>query len=187
MKIGIDVDGVLSDTLVAIHRKFKGWDTTKGWYGGFTKEEFDAVWDDAKNTENFWLNIPVVPILANGKHVNMMNLNAEHDLYFITDRFDTVGSSAVRQTLDWLMFHLLAGQSPAGVIVAKHKGPVAAAIGLDVFIDDKPQNCLDVREAVPSCRVYLCDLPHNLSYAGPPELARVADINEFAKLILEAN
>ena len=179
MRIGIDVDGVLSDTLVAIHRKFKGWDTTKGWYGGFTKEEFDAVWEDAKNTNNFWLDIPVVQ----GFDLQLAQcLNKWHDLYFITDRFDTVGGSAVHQTLTWITSNILAGQSPAGVIVAKHKGPVAASIGLDIFVDDKPENCLEVKEAAPNCLVLLCDLPHNLNYKGP--LKRVADFNVFANLIM---
>lgn len=183
MRIGIDVDGVLSDTLVAIHRKFKGWDTTKGWYGGFTKEEFDAVWADAKNTHNFWMDIPVVQRF---NHRLMIDLNSRHDLYFITDRFDTVGGSAVRQTLDWISFNLLAGYRSAGVIVAKNKGPVAASIGLDMFIDDKPENCLEVESSAPSCKVYLCTLPHNLSYTGKP-IPRVENFNAFAKLILEAN
>ena len=181
MRIGIDVDGVLSDTLVAIHRKFPGWDTSKGWYGGFTKEQFDTVWDDAKNTENFWLNIPTVEGIS---LYSMRELGDRHDLYFITDRFDTVGGSAVRQTLKWLMDKLL-WAPPAGVIVAKNKGPVASALGLHMFIDDKPQNCLDVRYCVPNCQVYLCDLPHNLNWRG--DLPRVENFNAFAKLILEAN
>ena len=185
MKIGIDVDGVLSDTLVAIHRKFPGWDTSKGWYGGFTKEQFDAVWANAKNEENFWMTIPVVQGLS---HRLMVDLNDAHDLYFITDRFDTKGLSATRQTVDWIAYYLV-GRPPAGVIVAKKKGPVAAALGLDAFLDDKPENCLDVCDAVPNCRVYLCTLPHNLSYkqVDGDYLPRVADFNEFAKLILEAN
>ena len=185
MKIGIDVDGVLSDTLVAIHRKFPEWDTSKGWYGGFTKEQFDAVWADAKNEENFWLTIPVVQGLS---HRLMVDLNDAHDLYFITDRFDTKGLSATRQTVDWIAYYLV-GRPPAGVIVAKKKGPVAAALGLAAFLDDKPENCLDVCDAVPNCRVYLCTLPHNLSYKqiDGNYLPRVADFNEFAKLILEAN
>ena len=185
MKIGIDVDGVLSDTLLAIHRKFPEWDTSKGWYGGFTKEQFDAVWADAKNEENFWLTIPVVQGLS---HRLMVDLNDAHDLYFITDRFDTKGLSATRQTVDWIAYYLV-GRPPAGEIVAKKKGPVAAALGLDAFLDDKPENCLDVCDAVPNCRVYLCTLPHNLSYkqVDGDYLPRVADFNEFAKLILEAN
>ena len=185
MKIGIDVDGVLSDTLVAIHRKFPEWDTSKGWYGGFTKEQFDAVWADAKNEENFWMTIPVVQGLS---HRLMVDLNDAHDLYFITDRFDTKGLSAIRQTVDWIAYYLV-GRPPAGVIVAKKKGPVAAALGLDAFLVDKPENCLDVCDAVPNCRVYLCTLPHNLSYkqVDGDYLPRVADFNEFAKLILEAN
>ncbi len=181
MKIGIDVDGVLSDTLVAIHRKFKGWDTSKGWYGGFTKEEFDAVWEDAKNTENFWLNIPTVQNLDIGL---MLDLSRKHALYFITDRFDTVGGSAVSQTLQWITYNLLPGRSPAGVIVAKHKGPIVRTLGIDVFIDDKPENCLEVVGYAPECRVYLCTLPHNLNYAGN-YLRRVKDFNTFAEIILE--
>lgn len=180
MKVGIDVDGVLSDTIVAIHRKFPGWDTSKGWYGGFTKEQFDAVWADAKNEPNFWLNIPVVQT-ASPKI--MIDLNDKHDLYFITDRFDTVGGSAIRHTMRWLQFMLLAGNTPAGVLVAGEKGPVASVLQLDYFIDDKPKNCLDVQYCVPGCKVFLCDLPHNLSWSG--SLPRIADFNTFAKMILE--
>ena len=121
-------------------------------------------------------------------HRLMVDLNDAHDLYFITDRFDTKGLSATRQTVDWIAYYLV-GRPPAGVIVAKKKGPVAAALGLDAFLDDKPENCLDVCDAVPNCRVYLCTLPHNLSYKqiDGNYLPRVADFNEFAKLILEAN
>lgn len=182
MKIGIDVDGVLSDTLIAIHRKFPGWDTTKGWYGGFTKEQFDEVWANAKYTRNFWINIPVV---QGFNHSLMLNLNRAHDVYFITDRFDTLGGSAAHQTMKWTRFQLLAGGAPAGVIVTKDKGPAAAVLNLDFFIDDKPDNCLAVQRSAPNCRVFLCDLPHNLTWSG--DLPRVTNFNEFAKLILEAN
>jgi 5'(3')-deoxyribonucleotidase len=183
VRIGIDVDGVLSDTLVSIHRKFPGWDTSKGWYGGFTKEQFDAVWEDAKNQKGFWLKIPAVKGL---NYTNFSKLNALHDLYFITDRFDTVGGSAVKQTLTWIMVTLGLG-APAGVVVAKNKGPVACVLKLDYFIDDKPENCYAVYKAVPECKVYLCTLPHNVSHADAPFLPRVADFNEFAEMILEEN
>jgi 5'(3')-deoxyribonucleotidase len=181
MRIGIDVDSVLSDTLVAIHRKFPGWDTSKGWYGGFTKEQFDAVWADAKNQKNFWLTIPAVKCLD---YARLSTLNALHDLYFITDRFDTVGGSAVKQTKTWLKECLGLG-TPAGVIVTKYKGAAASVLELDYFIDDKPENCFSVHKAWPKCKVYLCTLPHNASHADEPFLPRIADFNTFAKMILK--
>jgi 5'(3')-deoxyribonucleotidase len=181
MRIGIDVDGVLADTIVAIQRKFNGWDTTKGWYGGFTKEEFDKVWADARHTDKFWENIPVV---QGFNHRAMIDLNEKHDLYFITDRFDTVGGSAVRQTLNWVRFQLLAGATPAGIVVAKFKGPVAKVLDLDAFIDDKPENCTDVVAAVPTCSVTLCSLPHNLKWESPANITRRESFNAFAMHIL---
>lgn len=181
MKVGIDVDGVLSDTVVAIHRKFPGWDTSKGWYGGFTKKKFEEVWKSAKHEANFWLSIPVV---QGFNHRLMIKLNSKHDLYFITDRFDTVGGSAARQTMAWVLFQLLAGNTPAGVLIAKKKGPVAAALQLDYFVDDKPENCMDVQVSFPACKTYLCTLPHNLHF-NSPLLPRVANFNEFAKVVLE--
>lgn len=181
MRIGIDVDGVLSDTLVAIHKKFKGWDTSKGWYGGFTKEEFDAVWADAKNQYGFWFHIPPVSDID---YFALQKLSRLHDLYFITDRFDTKGGSAITQTSDWVK-HVLGIDRAAGVIVTKHKGAAASLLNLDYFIDDKPENCFSVYEAVPNCKVYLCTLPHNASHADEPFLPRVADFNEFVRIILE--
>lgn len=180
MKVGIDVDGVLSDTLVAIHRKFPGWDTSKGWYGGCTKEQFDAVWADAKNTENFWRNIPAVQGLD---PFVLYSLAYAHDLYFITDRFDTLGGSAIRQTREWLV-HTLGLTGAAGVIVTKYKGAATSVLELDYFIDDKPENCMNVLSTRPACKTYLCTLPHNLKFDNPL-LPRIADFNAFAKLILE--
>lgn len=181
MRIGIDVDGVLSDTLVAIQRRFKGWDTTKGWYGGFTKKEFDEVWSDAKNQHGFWYHIPPVAGIDYGA---LKELSRLHDLYFITDRFDTKGGSAIAQTSDWVK-DVLGIDRAAGVIVTRNKGPVAHMLKLDYFIDDKPENCFSVYEAIPECKVYLCTLPHNASHADEPFLPRVADFNEFARIILE--
>jgi 5'(3')-deoxyribonucleotidase len=178
MRIGIDVDGVLSDTLVAIQRKFPGWDTSKGWYGGFTKEQFDSVWEDAKNTEDFWLDIPAVKDLD---YLSLYRLGSAHSLYFITDRFDTLGGSAIKQTMRWLNYRL-GLVHVAGVIIAKDKGPAAAVLQLDAFIDDKPKNCLDVLYSVPGCETYLCTLPHNRSWTGT--VPRVADFNEFVRLML---
>jgi 5'(3')-deoxyribonucleotidase len=179
MRIGIDVDGVLSDTLVAIQRKFPGWDTSKGWYGGFTKEQFDAVWEDAKNELNFWYTIPAVSGID---YEAFRELNRQHDLYFITDRFNTAGESAIKQTTDWVNEYLGIHRA-AGVIIAKDKGPAAAVLQLDAFIDDKPKNCLDVLYSVPGCETYLCTLPHNRSWTGT--VPRVANFNEFAQIMLK--
>ena len=43
MKIGIDVDGVLADTLHSILTQLNPtWDIAKGWKGGLSDKDYDA-------------------------------------------------------------------------------------------------------------------------------------------------
>jgi hypothetical protein len=70
--------------------------------------------------------------------------------------------------------------------VGYEKGPLAAALKYDYFIDDRPKNCLDIQKAVPTCKVYLKNSSHNLSFdAEAAGLTRVRDFDEFAIIILK--
>jgi hypothetical protein len=61
---------------------------------------------------------------------------------FLTKRPETVGATAQVQTQRWLEsrgFTL-----PSVYVVQGSRGRIAAALGLDIVVDDRPENCLDV-------------------------------------------
>jgi len=188
MRIGIDIDDVLSDFISEYIR------IANGMYGvpelnaepidwewsnfPLTKEQHTKIWDKIKNTRNFWLN------LKRAKGVTSQNLRTmakHHDLLFITARVPSKGYSVQQQSAAWLSLEL--GLKYPTVIEEASKGPLAAALHLDYFIDDRPKNCLEILEEVPTCLVYLKESSHNASYKAPKFITRVKDFNEFADIV----
>lgn len=191
MRIGIDLDDVLVDFIseyIRISNSMYGVPALDAqpidWeWSNFplTKEQHGKIWDKIKNTRNFWLN------LDRAKGVTSQNMRALaklHDLVFITARVPSKGFSVQQQSAAWLSLNL--GLKYPTVIEESNKGPIAAALHLDYFVDDRPKNCLEIKAAVPSCKCFLKESSHNLSFQAPDDLVRVRDFNEFAKIVLEA-
>ena len=188
MRIGVDIDGVLGDftgSFFEVSRRLFGkpevgvlphdWGMT----GILTKAEASKTWEAVKNTRNFWLN------LSREKGVTSQNLRRmakTNDLIFITARAQTKGYSVQQQSAAWLSLEF-ALKYPT-VIEEDNKGPLAAALHLDYFLDDRPENCLEIAKAVPTCLVYLKNLPHNADFKAPKSITRVKDFNAFAEVIL---
>jgi hypothetical protein len=64
------------------------------------------------------------------------------EIIFLTKRPESAGSTSQVQTQRWLEskgFTL-----PSVFVVQGSRGRIAAALGLDIVIDDRPENCLDV-------------------------------------------
>jgi 5'(3')-deoxyribonucleotidase len=149
-----------------------------------TNEETKQSWTAVAKVPNFWADLKPLPSFDDETTVLLKRLTLQHDVYFVTNRFATPGSSPMKQTKHW--FRTNARIEAPNVMIAKDKGPMASVLQLDAFIDDKPQNCLDVLEVRPNARVYLCDCSHNQPFSDP-RIPRVKDLKEFLKLILEAN
>ena len=62
---------------------------------------------------------------------------------------------------------------------------LAQALKYDYFIDDRPKNCLAVQAASPNTKIYLNYASHNWDFdAEKHGMTRVANVNEFAKIVL---
>lgn len=189
MRIGIDLDDVLVDFIseyIKISNMLWGVPALDAqpidWeWSNFpvAKEQHGKIWEKIKNTRNFWLN------LERAKGVSSQSMRAlakHHDLLFITARVPSKGFSVQQQSAAWLSMNL--GLKYPTVIEESNKGPLAAALRLDYFIDDRPKNCLEILGAVPTCLVYLKGSSHNASYKAPKSITRVKDFNEFAETVL---
>lgn len=140
---------------------------------GLTPEELQKCWQMVEQTPNFWL--AVFPKVS---RETMQALDKAYRLYFITSRFVTEGEPIEVQTARWLMFWF--GIDYPTVIVTNAKGPIAAALGLDAFIDDRAKNLTEIHEHSPYTRLFLHDLEHNRTDHSP-FWTRVQSFEEFAR------
>lgn len=167
MKIGVDIDGVLADftkSFNALVRAEFGIELpypapTWQWHreGGVTKQQDNQLWNIIKTT-HFWATLVPMPGAIDAiARLDQLSHDG-HDVYFITSR---PGKLAKFHTEWWLKAY---GMNFPTVLVTSDKGPVVKGLGLDIFIDDKPENNLEVLEAVgrsPKVHVFLVDAPYN--------------------------
>lgn len=183
LRVGIDVDDVLAWFIPAhreVCRKLFGkpeagtipCDWAFSNYN-LTPEEHSQVWAEIGKTKNFWESLDACPDTS-----DLLRLDIQHRIlpFFITSRIPTVGQPIEHQTANWLrqMFDVF---YPT-VIVATSKGPLAKALNLDYFIDDRDKNVLEVADAHPSCKVFIKDSGHNKDF-NDPRITRVSCLNEF--------
>ncbi len=64
-------------------------------------------------------------------------------MIFITQRPSSGGDTTQLQTQRWLAAHGF--DMPSVYVIKGTRGKVAAALSLDIVVDDRPENCLDVK------------------------------------------
>ena len=63
-------------------------------------------------------------------------------MIFLTTRPSTKGDLVQLQSQQWLEAHGF--QYPSVFVVQRSRGKIADALQLDAFVDDRPENCLDI-------------------------------------------
>jgi hypothetical protein len=99
------------------------------------------LWRHIETVENFWEGLAEI---EPGVVKRLASLAAERrwEIIFLTKRPESAGATAQVQTQRWLQakgFTL-----PSVFVVQGSRGRIASALHLDVVIDDRPENCLDV-------------------------------------------
>ena len=165
VRIGFDLDGVLADLDAAIV------EVTERLFGAGTAppppEEVDVerdpdgagaeqppadavalhpsrgrdVWREIRATENFWETLKET---EPGVVARLAALADERrwEVVFVTQRPSTAGATVQRQSQKWL--DGLGFTYPSVCVVDGSRGKVADALGLDLVVDDRSENCLDV-------------------------------------------
>ena len=105
------------------------------------RRQSDAVWKHMAGVSDFWEGLAEI---ESGAIRRLAELADERrwDVLFITSRPSTQGLTVQRQSQKWL--ERMGFRLPSVYVVHGSRGRVAAALNLDVVIDDRPDNCLDV-------------------------------------------
>ena len=71
-------------------------------------------------------------------------------------------------------------------IFSKSKEQFIKFLDIKFFIDDKKENCEDVKKENPDCNVYVFDAPYNRSLKDKElNIRRIISLNEFLVDVLE--
>lgn len=185
--IALDVDGVLADFNAAYidlvievtgkdlfpPRPFDivTWSYPESY--GYSNKEVSAVWKVISESKDFWLNLKPLE----GAEDFLKGLDSipyDDDIYFITSR---IRSQVKFQTENWLWNH---GFPESTVLISSEKGLCCKALKVTHYIDDKIENCEDVRDVSPSTKGYMLARPWNKEVEGVP---RLNSLNEFMEVI----
>ena len=171
LRVGFDLDGVLADMEVALVREAEKLfgsglkDRASPGSHGAPASMSDLVPDDVSDhaplrqelhlstrerrqlwrhvcaIDGFWESLEEI---EPGVVARLAAIAAERrwEIIFLTRRPATAGATAQAQSQRWLEakgFHL-----PSVYVVTASRGLIAAALTLDIVVDDTPENCVDV-------------------------------------------
>ena len=98
-------------------------------------------WRHVDAAENFWESLQEI---EPGAVARLAEVAAARrwEVMFVTKRPPSAGATAQVQTQRWLQKHGF--PLPSVYVVQGSRGLIAAALHLDVVVDDRPENCVDV-------------------------------------------
>ena len=99
------------------------------------------LWNAACAKVNFWETLDE---LEPGSLARLSALARERrwEVIFLTSRPETRGDTAQLQSHRWLAARGF--ELPSVFVVHGSRGKIAASLNLDVLVDDRPENCLDI-------------------------------------------
>jgi hypothetical protein len=106
-----------------------------------TPREIRRLWQHVATIDNFWMSLGEI---EPGAVARLSALAAQYrwEIVFLTQRPSSAGETTQVQSQRWLKAHGF--DLPSVMVMRGSRGKVAAALSLDVVLDDRPENCLDV-------------------------------------------
>jgi uncharacterized HAD superfamily protein len=106
-----------------------------------TARQQAQLWDHVKKIENFWSTLPelepgIISRIAKTARARRW------EVIFLTTRPSSAGDLVQLQSQRWLEANGF--QYPSVYVVHRSRGKIADALQLDAFVDDRPENCLDI-------------------------------------------
>jgi len=106
-----------------------------------TRRQLDAVWSHLAAVPDFWETLDEIE-RGSVKRLASIAEAERWEVIFLTSRPRVGGRTIQRQSQRWL--DRMGFPMPSVYVVHGSRGRIAEALGLDVVIDDRPDNCLDV-------------------------------------------
>ena len=106
-----------------------------------TARQRRQLWRHVQAIDNFWESLAET---EPGIVAQLASLVQERrwEVIFLTRRPETAGSRAQIQTQRWLVAQ--GYTMPSVYVVTGSRGRIAAALALDLMVDDTPENCVDI-------------------------------------------
>ena len=106
-----------------------------------SRQQSMEIWDELCATENFWESLRET---EPGIIRSLAEISDTHgwETIFLTSRPRTAGRTVQRQSQRWL--DRFGFPLPSVFVVHGSRGRIADALALDIVVDDRPENCLDV-------------------------------------------
>jgi hypothetical protein len=106
-----------------------------------TPRQQRQLWDAVRSTTNFWETLDetepgIVARIADTARTRRW------EIIFLTSRPSSAGDIVQVQSQRWLHSHGF--EYPSIFVVSTSRGRIASALELDVVVDDRPENCLDI-------------------------------------------
>jgi hypothetical protein len=98
-------------------------------------------WKHVVSAENFWESLQEIEPGTVAKLAALAS-SRRWEIIFLTKRPASAGATAQVQTQRWLQKHGFA--LPSVYVVQGSRGLIAAALHLDIVVDDRPENCVDI-------------------------------------------
>lgn len=105
------------------------------------RRQMDAIWKEICDVTDFWETLEEIEDGAIARLAALAEAQ-RWEVVFLTSRPRTAGRLVQRQSQRWL--DRKGFPMPSVYVVHKSRGKIADALALDVVIDDRPENCLDV-------------------------------------------
>ena len=147
LRLGIDVDGVVADfrsAFRALAERVLGISAEDA-EADLTKADIERLWRTVAGIPNWWLDVPAYePGQLERLYTRMRR--SRWEVFFMTSRPPSAGDSVQLQTQVWLerqgFFLPSVLTAPAGA-----RGELARSLRLDLALDDRLVNCLEITSA----------------------------------------
>ena len=106
-----------------------------------TARQQRRLWRHVETIENFWETLAEIEPGAVAR-LAAVATERKWEVLFLTKRPAGAGATSQMQTQRWLEARGFA--LPSVYVVQGSRGRIAAALGLDFVVDDRPENCLDI-------------------------------------------
>ena len=185
MLVGMDIDGVVADFLGPFLRFVEKTtccgplaaetitDLSFKDHPELTDEVLETCLAELARARDFWPEL--APLLAPSEWEALEALSRKEQLVFITHRHPHDTYDIYQITSDWLRKHGVS--KPVVHFTQQYKSEVVQSLGVNLFVDDRHENCQDVAEKTQATVI----MPHrhyNQSFIHP-RVKRIRNFNEL--------